>query len=349
MRTGRATAAESSTAVPGCRPRARGFLLSGSHAPGHPQGPAAKITVTRGGGGRAPRRAGHTGPVTEPRVLSRFSSARPAGPRAAVLGMPIAHSLSPVLHHAAYAALGLHGWHYDRFAVDEPALPGFVGGLGPEWVGLSLTMPLKRVALEVADEHDPVAAAIGAANTLVRGDAGWRAANTDVTGIVATLREIGVERVGHGVVLGAGGTAQAALAALARLGDTAPTVVVRDPARAGALRATADRLGVTPRVVGGFPGTPLPAADVVVATMPAGAADALAGGVWDPATVVLDVVYAPWPTGLAAAAAAAGCRVAGGLEVLLHQAVEQVALMTGRPGPTAAMRAALLAAAGDRR
>jgi shikimate dehydrogenase len=286
--------------------------------------------------------------VTQPRVLPRSGSAA-VGPRAAVLGMPIAHSLSPVLHQAAYAALGLSAWRYDRFAVDEAGLAGFVDGLGPEWVGLSLTMPLKRAALEVAAEVDPTAAAIGAANTLVRGDAGWRAANTDVTGIVATLRESGVERVGRGLVLGAGGTAQAALAALARLGETAPTVVVRDPARAGSLRATAARLGVTPRVVGGFPDAPLPPADVVVATMPAGAADALARAAWDPATVVLDVVYAPWPTALAAAASAAGCRVAGGLEVLLHQAVEQVALMTGRPGPTAAMRAALLAAAGDRR
>ena len=266
--------------------------------------------------------------------------------------MPIAHSLSPVLHHAAYAALGLAGWHYGRFAVDEAGLPGFVAGRGPEWAGLSLTMPLKRVALRVADAVDPAAAAIGAANTLVRGDAGWHAANTDVDGIVATLRETGVTRVGRGVVLGAGGTAQAALAALARLGETAPTVLVRDPARAGALRATAERLGVTPRVVGGFPDAAVldrGAADVVVATMPAGAADALAGTAWAPGTVVLDVVYAPWPTALASGAAAAGCRVASGLDVLLHQAVAQVALMTGRPGPVAAMRAALLAAAGGRR
>jgi shikimate dehydrogenase len=283
--------------------------------------------------------------------------------RAAVLGMPVDHSLSPVLHNAAYAALGLCGWHYDRHAVDEEGLRAFVDGLGPEWAGLSLTMPLKRVALAVADAVDPDAAANGAANTLVRrpdhgpgarpGGPGWLAANTDVAGIVETLREVGVARVDRAVVLGAGGTAQAALAALCRLGETAPTVLVREPARAGALRATAERLGLSPRVVGGFPDAAaveaaLSAADVVVSTLPAGAADALAGRAWDPATVVLDVIYAPWPTGLATAAAAAGCRVAGGLEVLLHQAVEQVELMTGRPGPTAAMRAALTDAAGRR-
>lgn len=269
--------------------------------------------------------------------------------RAAVLGMPIEHSLSPVLHTAAYAELGLSGWDYGRYAVDEAGLPGFVAGLGPEWVGLSLTMPLKRVALEVADEVTPDTAAIGAANTLVRRDAGWLATNTDVVGIEQALRAVGVTAVECAVVVGGGGTAQAALAALRRLGETAPTVLVRDPARAGALRDTAERLGVTPRIVGGFPSTPLPPADVVISTVPAGAAHVLADVVWDPAAVLLDVIYAPWPTAPAAAAAAAGCRVAGGLEVLLHQAVGQVQLMTGLPGPTEAMAAALAAAAGDRR
>jgi shikimate dehydrogenase len=294
---------------------------------------------------RAPLRSRPSAPAA--------ASVDPASPeaatrRAAVLGMPIAHSLSPVLHHAAYATLGLAHWRYDRFAVDEAALPGFVDGLGPEWAGLSLTMPLKRVALDVADEVADETAAIGAANTLVRGNGGWRASNTDVAGIVETLRELGIHRVGRTVVLGAGGTAQAALAAAARLGDAAPTVLVRDPVRAGALRATAERLGVTPRIVGGFPDVPVPPADVVISTLPTGAADAVAGTAWDPATVVLDVIYAPWPTALATAAAAAGCRVAGGLEVLLHQAVEQVTLMTGLPGPTDAMRSALVTAAGRR-
>jgi shikimate dehydrogenase len=301
-------------------------------------------------------RGGHTGPVPEPLIRSRptpvsapHTGAAVVTHRAAVLGMPIEHSLSPVLHTAAYAELGLSGWDYGRYAVDEAGLPGFVAGLGPEWVGLSLTMPLKRVALEVADEVTPDTAAIGAANTLVRRDAGWLATNTDVVGIEQALRAVGVTAVECAVVVGGGGTAQAALAALRRLGETAPTVLVRDPARAGALRDTAERLGVTPRIVGRFPSTPLPPADVVISTVPAGAADVLADVVWDPAAVLLDVIYAPWPTAPAAAAAAAGCRVAGGLEVLLHQAVGQVELMTGLPGPTEAMAAALAAAAGERR
>ena len=289
------------------------------------------------------------GPASAPRSSAATPAAALVTHRAAVLGMPIEHSLSPVLHMAAYAELGLSGWDYGRYAVDEAGLPGFVAGLGPEWVGLSLTMPLKRVALDVADEVTPETAAIGAANTLVRRDAGWLATNTDVVGIEQSLRAVGVTAVESAVVVGAGGTAQAALAALRGLGETTPTVLVRDPARAGALRDTAERLGVTPRILGGFPGTPLPPADVVISTVPAGAADVLADIAWAPATVLLDVIYAPWPTAPAAAAAAAGCRVVGGLEVLLHQAVGQVELMTGRLGPTEAMGAALAAAAGDRR
>lgn len=297
------------------------------------------------------RRDGILAAVPPSRVQPRPAPSAPgiAPRRAAVLGMPVEHSLSPVLHNAAYAALDLPGWRYDRHAVDEAGLAGFVAGLGPEWAGLSLTMPLKRVALEVADEVDRDAVAIGAANTLVRRGAGWFAANTDVAGIVEALREVGLRSVGHAVVLGAGGTAQAALAALARLDERAPTVLVRDAARADALRGTAERLGVAPRIVGGFPDVALPPADVLVSTLPAGAADAVAGTAWDAATVVLDVIYAPWPTVLATSAAAAGCPVAGGLDVLLHQAVEQVELMTGRPGPTDAMRAALTGATGYRR
>ena len=267
-----------------------------------------------------------------------------------MLGSPVGHSLSPVLHRAAYAALGLAGWRYDRVECDEAALPALVGGLGPEWVGLSLTMPLKRKALELADEISPLAAEVGAANTLLLGGApsgGRRAENTDVAGLLAALREAGLRRVGRSVLLGAGGTAQAALAALRELGDPSPRVLVRDAGRAGGLLAAADRLGVRPVVSGGLPYTPLPDADLVISTLPAGAADAVAvqAGGWTSGTVVLDAVYSPWPTRFAAAVADAGCQVVGGLAVLLHQAVAQVELMTGRPAPIGAMRAALEAAA----
>lgn len=265
--------------------------------------------------------------------------------RAAVLGSPVAHSLSPALHTAAYRALGLDGWTYDRHECDEAALPAFVDGLDADWAGLSLTMPLKRVALEVADEVSPTAAAIGAANTLVLTGGRRFADNTDVLGIVAALRGSTQRDVGgRAVVLGAGGTAQAALAALRDLGIDDVTVLVRNPARAGELRATADRLGVSPVIDDALldparTATVLEKADVVISTLPGPAADALSGT--GPGAVVLDVVYAPWPTPFAAAAQADGARIVSGLEMLLHQAVAQVELMTGRPGPVEAMRAAL--------
>ena len=261
---------------------------------------------------------------------------------AAVLGSPVAHSLSPVLHNAAYAALGLTDWSYGLHECREPELAGFVDGLGPEWAGLSLTMPLKLVTLDVADEVDELAGAIGAANTLVL--TGRRTAyNTDIVGIGATLGDVS----GRAVVLGAGGTAQSALAALREAGIDDVTVLVRDLARTPELRDTAERLGVAPRIVAALAdpasaSAELVGADVVISTLPPGGADPLVPP--GAGAVVLDVVYAPWPTPFAAAALAAGAGVRSGLEMLLHQAVAQVELMTGKPGPVAAMRTALDAA-----
>lgn len=253
-----------------------------------------------------------------------------------------------MLHQAAYAELGLATWRYEAFECTADALPAFVKGLGPEWAGLSLTMPLKRVALTVADDVCPLARAVGAANTLVLGER-RRAENTDVAGILGALREAGLKRVGAAVVLGAGGTAQAALAALRDLGERAPTVVVRDLARTADLCAAADRLAVTPTIYGGLPDVDLPAADVVISTLPSGATDVLRPQRWSADTVVLDVGYAPWPTPLAATALEAGCRVISGLAVLLHQAAAQVELMTGCPAPVGRMRHALEAASRSRR
>jgi shikimate dehydrogenase len=269
--------------------------------------------------------------------------------RAAVLGSPIRHSLSPVLHRAAYAALGLEGWSYEAVETGEAELAGFVAGLDDGWAGLSLTMPLKRVALDVADTVSPLAEATGAANTLVLGPDGRYADNTDVVGIVEALRAGGIEKVERAVVLGAGGTAQAALAALRELGAPEPTVLVREPRRAGELLDAAERLDVRPDVQGLLTDVEaaarlLDGADVVISTLPAGAADELAGARWRDRTVVLDVVYAPWPTALAAGAAVAGCRIASGLDMLLHQAAAQVELMTGHEAPVGAMRTALDAA-----
>ncbi|WP_182905967.1 shikimate dehydrogenase [Microbispora sp. H13382] len=265
------------------------------------------------------------------------------GRRAAVLGSPIAHSLSPVLHRAAYAEMGLDDWRYDAIECAEDGLAGLIGGLGPEWAGLSLTMPLKRAVLPLLDTVSDLALAVGGANTVVFREGGARhGENTDVYGIVRALAEAGVPAPASAVVLGGGATAASAVAALRETGLAEVTLVVRDPARAGETLRVAERLGtrVTVRSFDDFD----PAADLVVSTLPSGAADALAERVaarLPEKAALFDVVYAPWPTALAAAVRARGCAVVGGFPMLLHQAVRQVELMTGRADvPVEAMRAA---------
>src|SRR5918998_2402894 len=138
--------------------------------------------------------------------------------RAAVLGRPVGHSLSPVLHRAAYEALGLTDWTYDALDIGAAELPVLLAGLGEEWHGFSVTMPCKQAAVDVADLVEPLPALLRAANTLVRTEAGWRAENTDVTGVGMALQLAGGERVGHAAIIGAGGTGTAAAGAPALAG-----------------------------------------------------------------------------------------------------------------------------------
>lgn len=265
-----------------------------------------------------------------------------AGRRAAVLGAPIAHSLSPALHLAAYAELGLDGWRYDRFEVDEDGLARFLDGLGPEWAGLSLTMPLKRAVLPLLDEISPAADAVRAVNTLIFDRDGRRTGdNTDIPGMTAALAERGVRRVDHATVLGAGATASSALAALSRICTGEITVCVRSEARAAEMRRWGERLRVPLRTADWADAPEALTAPLVVATTPAGATDALVHAVPGAAGTLFDVLYEPWPTPLAAAWAGRGGAVVGGLDLLVHQAVLQVEQMTGAsPVPVAAMRKA---------
>ncbi|MGC5662611.1 shikimate dehydrogenase [Micromonospora sp. WMMD723] len=268
--------------------------------------------------------------------------------RAAVLGKPIAHSLSPVIHNAGYVAAGLDGWSYTRIECGAQELPALVTGLGPEWAGLSVTMPGKEAALAVAATASPVAAAVGAANTLVRRpDGSWYADNTDVTGMVDVLTGAGVRPGATVTVLGAGGTARAALAAAARLGATEVTVVARRAEAVAQLRPVASAVGVELVPAAWSDAAAHTRADLVVSTVPKGVADPVATGVdWGPSTVLFDALYDPWPTPLAASAQAAGRRVVSGLDLLLAQAVGQFSQFTGVPAPVDAMRAALAAARG---
>jgi shikimate dehydrogenase len=243
-----------------------------------------------------------------------------------------------VLHRAAYAALGLD-WTYDAIDCGVAELPTVVAERA-DWAGFSATMPLKRALLDVAAIVEPTALEVGAANTLLPGAAGWTAANTDVAGIRAALLEQHGP-AGPGTVLGAGGTAQAALVALRSFGITDVAVLVRDRSRGTALLDTAERIGVRVRLADLAADAAELGAPLVVSTLPPGAADGLAGRDWRPDQTVLDVVYDPWPTPLAARAQGAGVPLVGGLDLLVHQAVHQVELMTGLPGaPLAQMRAA---------
>ncbi|MFH8491493.1 shikimate dehydrogenase [Streptomyces longisporoflavus] len=264
------------------------------------------------------------------------------GRRAAVLGSPIAHSLSPVLHRAAYEELGLAEWTYDLFDVDEAALPGFLKGLGPEWAGLSLTMPLKRAVIPLLDEISGTAASVEAVNTVVFGEDGRRVGdNTDIPGMVAALRERGIEQVETAAILGAGATASSALAALARICTGEVVAYVRSEARAAEMRQWGERLDVDVRTADWADAERALSAPLVIATTPAGATDALSAAVPERPTTLFDVLYDPWPTALAARWSMYGGAVVSGLDLLVHQAVLQVEQMTGRtPAPLIEMRKA---------
>jgi shikimate dehydrogenase len=270
-----------------------------------------------------------------------------AATRAAVLGAPIAHSLSPVLHTAAYRELGLTDWSYLAIECDEARLPGLLDTLGPDWAGLSLTMPLKRAVLPLLDRIEPLAVTVGAANTVILKDGQRLGFNTDVAGLAAAMRAADIKPEGNVVVLGGGATACSALAAVRESGTADVTVAVRAQSRAEPLRTVAARLGVRVRFAdlgaGSLASLPW---DVLISTIPgtaeAGIAELVTTGELT-ARAVVDVGYDPWPTPLAAAAAAAGSVVISGYELLVHQAAGQVELMTGCPAPVAVMRAAGLA------
>lgn len=259
--------------------------------------------------------------------------------RAGVIGRPITHSLSPLLHRAAYAALGLTDWTYDALDLGAEDLPVLLAGLGEEWRGFSVTMPCKQAAVKAADVVDPLPRLLHAANTLLHTEEGWRAENTDVQGIGMALQLGGVESAPRAVILGAGGTAAAAAVALAELGAEQVDVVVRAPERAGDVLRVLHALGVETTVQ--LMAEATLQAPLVVSTVPIGAQPDLVGLAWDSGHLLLDVLYAPWPTPLAQRVTGVGGRVVSGLEVLFWQATAQVELMTGMPAPVEAMRAAL--------
>jgi shikimate dehydrogenase len=261
--------------------------------------------------------------------------------RCAVLGDPIAHSLSPVLHRAAYDATGLD-WTYDAVRVSAGGLADHLAGLDGSWRGLSLTMPLKREAMPLADTVSERAALVGAANTLVLVDGEVHADNTDLPGAAAAIRERYDGPVAAATILGAGATAASAGLALCDLGARSLLLLARDPSRAAETVDALERHPSAPRVEVGSLTTDEARGEVLVSTIPADAQSPdLVARCVAPA-VVFDVVYDPWPTPIADAA---GDRVlVGGLDLLVHQAALQFEAFTGLPAPLERMRAAGLEA-----
>jgi shikimate dehydrogenase len=245
--------------------------------------------------------------------------------RLAVLGSPIGHSRSPELHRAAYSALGLD-WSYEAVDVTEDALPGFIAGLGQEWRGLSLTMPLKKAVLPLLSETDRIAEQTGGANTVLLDGEDVRGFNTDVAGIVHALRAAGLEQARYVHILGGGATAASALVAAAELGAERVDVHVRDLARGTWIESLGNDLGLRIRI------RPFSQADrsldvpeLVISTVPGGAlTEALYTDSTRRRSLLFDVAYEPWPTLLAAQWESVGGRTVSGLAMLVHQALLQV-------------------------
>jgi shikimate dehydrogenase len=259
--------------------------------------------------------------------------------RCAVLGKPIAHSLSPVLHRAAYHHLGLN-WTFDRVEVDERGLASFVGVLDASWRGLSLTMPLKVAVLELG-EVDQLARLAGAGNTLLlEGGERW-VYNTDIGGLTWAVGQVAAKPMHRVTILGAGATARSALIAATQLGAEQVTVVARTPSRAEPLSALSSQLGVRLEIRPWS--SQIPHADLLVSTVVAGAADGIARAVADSASLIVDIIYDPWPTVLATTAQQVGCTVISGHDLLVGQALLQIKLMTGRAVAAEVLYSALAA------
>ncbi|MBI3430458.1 MAG: shikimate dehydrogenase [Actinobacteria bacterium] len=245
--------------------------------------------------------------------------------KAAVLGSPISHSLSPVLHMAAYRALGIEG-EYTAVEVKVGQLRDFLLSLDKSWTGFSLTMPLKEEALKIADEVEVLASLIQSANTLIRSPQGWRAATTDVRGFQEALLAHGVIEFTKVLIIGSGATARAAASAVDFEGREIQ-VLHRNPGREDAMRKAAPY-----SLIEFLPWSSiLPRVDLMINTTPPGVADHFASQITRaPSGVFFEALYNPWPTKLLNHWRMRDAEVIDGLELLVYQGIDQVALMTGK-------------------
>ncbi|MBW3088192.1 shikimate dehydrogenase [Bifidobacterium sp. 82T24] len=269
--------------------------------------------------------------------------------RAAVLGSPIAHSLSPLIHNTAYKAMGLEDWFYDSHDVDEHSLADFISELDSSWHGLSLTMPLKKAIMPMGEPSNRWAEKLDVANTAVfdwsrgSGMPVIRLYNTDVAGINLALtnvlkhggRTVPEALAGNGMVIGSGSTAVSAIAALSTMQIQHVTIAARRPEKAHALAPVAQGFGMDVDVIAMRQIVEaVQDMNIVVSTIPAHAADSTAMSLGRLAKgsvpgVLLDVVYDPRPSELIQAWRSLGGKAIGGEEMLLYQAIPQIAYMTG--------------------
>lgn len=245
--------------------------------------------------------------------------------RGAVLGFPISHSLSPVLHRTAYEKLGVSG-QYRAIEVTAEQLAEFISNLDETWTGLSLTMPLKEEVLKIADEVDELALQINSANTLVRSPNGWKALTTDVNGFTQALVAHGVTEFERVIILGSGATARAAAAAC-----DAPhrqiSIIHRSPEREAAMGKSV----LLAKLDFASWGSKLGVCDLLINATPAGVADSYSEKLGDQIQgVYFEALYNPWPTKMLTKWRALGGLGIDGLDLLVHQGIDQVELMTGK-------------------
>jgi shikimate dehydrogenase len=241
----------------------------------------------------------------------------------AVLGSPITHSLSPLLHMHAFEYLGIQG-DYQREEIAEEQLSSFFAENSEQFDYLSLTMPLKEIALNLPVAIDPISARIQSANTLYRRDGHWHLTSTDGSGFISALKNLGYHRFENVLVLGAGGTARAVVGALDGNADRI-TILGRTSTRREALQSSVVQSEFEYLRWSDSPN--FASYDLVVNTTPAGAADLLADSLLPgDANLYFDVIYKPWPTVLASRWSDSGGQVVNGLELLLYQGIHQLSL-----------------------
>jgi shikimate dehydrogenase len=272
--------------------------------------------------------------------------------RAAVIGSPIRHSLSPVIQNAAFQAAGIDGWFEAIEVLADSVEPFFRSIRRDPWLGINVTIPHKEAAFRLVDSRSVDAERAGAVNTVVRRGSALEGHNTDITGFLRALTDdAGFDPAGaRVVVLGAGGAARACVVALAQAGAADIVVVNRDPERAAQLVASVG----AGRVANGAAADDCRRAELLVNATSVGmvggpAPDALPLPLdWLPKHgVVYDLVYRPMATPLLRAAASASLPTLGGLAMLVFQGAAAFELWTGRPAPIDRMKAAALGAMGE--